>query len=95
MAASSTPTIAPQVFQEAPALRRFHDDRSAPGCGSVGGVPTTGFTVGGGYGALSEPLRTVQILRLRRKLDTNPSASRIVRTEHGVGYMFPLPVEPL
>jgi two-component system, OmpR family, response regulator len=35
----------------------------------------------------------VQILRLRRKLGTDPSAPRIIRTEHGVGYVFTLPVE--
>ena len=37
----------------------------------------------------------VQILRLRRKLETNPSAPRIIQTERGVGYVFSLPVEPL
>jgi two-component system, OmpR family, response regulator len=35
----------------------------------------------------------VQILRLRRKLGTDPSAPRIIRTERGVGYVFTLPVE--
>jgi two-component system OmpR family response regulator len=37
----------------------------------------------------------VQILRLRRKLETDPSAPRILQTERGVGYVFTLPVEPL
>ena len=37
----------------------------------------------------------VQILRLRRKLETNPSAPQIIRTERGVGYVFTLPVERL
>jgi two-component system, OmpR family, response regulator len=37
----------------------------------------------------------VQILRLRRKLEPDPSAPRIIQTERGVGYTFTLPVEPL
>ena len=37
----------------------------------------------------------VQILRLRRKLETDPSAPRVIQTERGVGYVFALPVEPL
>ena len=37
----------------------------------------------------------VQILRLRRKLETAPSVPRIIQTERGVGYVFALPVEPL
>ena len=37
----------------------------------------------------------VQVLRLRRKLETDPSAPRVIQTERGVGYMFALPVEPL
>ena len=37
----------------------------------------------------------VQILRLRRKLETNPSAPQIIRTERGVGYVFTLLVERL
>ena len=37
----------------------------------------------------------VQVLRLRRKLETDPSVPRIIQTERGVGYVFALPVEPL
>jgi two-component system, OmpR family, response regulator len=36
----------------------------------------------------------VQILRLRRKLEADPSAPRVIQTERGVGYVFALPVEP-
>ena len=36
----------------------------------------------------------VQVLRLRRKLEIDPSAPRVIRTERGVGYAFALPVEP-
>ena len=37
----------------------------------------------------------VQILRLRRKLERDPNAPRMIRTERGVGYVFAVPVEPL
>ena len=37
----------------------------------------------------------VQVLRLRRKLEVDPSAPRFIRTERGVGYVFALPVERL
>jgi DNA-binding response OmpR family regulator len=37
----------------------------------------------------------VQVLRLRRKLEIDPSAPRMIQTERGVGYIFALPVEPL
>src|SRR5215471_18149446 len=37
----------------------------------------------------------VQILRLRRKLELDPSAPRIIQTERGVGYVFAQPVERL
>jgi two-component system OmpR family response regulator len=36
----------------------------------------------------------VQVLRLRRKLEIDPSAPRVIRTERGIGYVFDLPVEP-
>ena len=36
----------------------------------------------------------VQVLRLRRKLETDPSAPRVIQTERGVGYIFALAVEP-
>jgi two-component system, OmpR family, response regulator len=36
-----------------------------------------------------------QILWLRRKLEPNASAPRIIRTERGIGYLFALPVEKL
>src|SRR3979411_455414 len=36
----------------------------------------------------------VPVLRLRRKLETDPSAPRVIQTERGVGYVFALPVEP-
>ncbi|MEA2738007.1 MAG: two-component system, OmpR family, response regulator [Acetobacteraceae bacterium] len=35
----------------------------------------------------------VQVLRLRRKLEADPSAPRAVQTERGVGYRFSIPVE--
>jgi two-component system, OmpR family, response regulator len=36
----------------------------------------------------------VQVLRLRRKLETASSAPRVILTERGVGYVFALKVEP-
>jgi DNA-binding response OmpR family regulator len=36
----------------------------------------------------------IQVLRLRRKLETDPSVPRAIQTERGVGYIFALPVEP-
>jgi two-component system, OmpR family, response regulator len=38
---------------------------------------------------------SVQVLRLRRKLETDPAAPSIIQTERGVGYVFALPVEHL
>ena len=35
----------------------------------------------------------VQILRLRRKLERDPSAPRMIQTERGVGYVFAVQVE--
>jgi DNA-binding response OmpR family regulator len=35
----------------------------------------------------------VQILRLRRKLEPNPSEPSLIKTERGVGYIFAAPVE--
>lgn len=35
----------------------------------------------------------VQVLRLRRKLETDPSAPRMIQTERGVGYVLSVPVE--
>lgn len=37
----------------------------------------------------------VQVLRLRRKLETDASSPRIIRTERGIGYVFDLPVQRL
>ncbi|MEA2783171.1 MAG: two-component system, OmpR family, response regulator [Rhodospirillaceae bacterium] len=37
----------------------------------------------------------VQVLRLRRKLEIEPSAPHVIKTERGVGYVFDLPVEQL
>lgn len=34
----------------------------------------------------------VQIMRLRRKLEIEPSLPSVIRTEHGIGYIFDLPV---
>jgi DNA-binding response OmpR family regulator len=36
----------------------------------------------------------VQVLRLRRKLEIESRAPRIIHTVRGIGYMFDLPVEP-
>jgi len=37
----------------------------------------------------------VQVLRLRRKLESNPEFPRTIMTERGVGYLFALPVQEL
>jgi DNA-binding response OmpR family regulator len=36
----------------------------------------------------------VQVLRLRRKLQTDPSVPSVIQTERGIGYVFAIPVEP-
>jgi two-component system, OmpR family, response regulator len=36
----------------------------------------------------------VQVLRLRRKLELDPSSPRLLKTERGVGYIFAAQVEP-
>ena len=35
----------------------------------------------------------VQIMRLRRKIEPEPTVPRYIRTERGVGYYFSIPVE--
>ena len=35
----------------------------------------------------------VQILRLRRKLETDPSAPELIKTERGAGYVFTAAVQ--
>jgi two-component system OmpR family response regulator len=35
----------------------------------------------------------VQILRLRRKIEVDPAAPELIKTERGAGYMFSVPVE--
>ena len=37
----------------------------------------------------------VQILRLRRKIESNPSQPKFIRTERGAGYLFDAPVETI
>ena len=37
----------------------------------------------------------VQILRLRRKIEVDPTEPRYVKTERGLGYVFDTPVEPV
>jgi two-component system OmpR family response regulator len=37
----------------------------------------------------------VQVLRLRHKLETDPSVPRVIKTERGTGYVFALPVVTL
>ena len=37
----------------------------------------------------------VRVLRLRRKLETDPGMPRAIRTERGVGYVFAMAVEPV
>jgi two-component system, OmpR family, response regulator len=37
----------------------------------------------------------VQVLRLRRKLESDPSTPSLIQTERGVGYIFSLPIEAL
>ncbi|HEY8368585.1 MAG TPA: winged helix-turn-helix domain-containing protein, partial [Thermodesulfobacteriota bacterium] len=35
----------------------------------------------------------VQVLRLRRKLEVDPSVPQLIRTERGAGYVLAVPVE--
>jgi DNA-binding response OmpR family regulator len=37
----------------------------------------------------------VQILRLRRKLESNPSRPDLIKTERGAGYLFNAQVEAI
>jgi two-component system, OmpR family, response regulator len=37
----------------------------------------------------------VQILRLRRKLEANPTEPELIKTERGVGYILTVPVDVL
>ena len=36
----------------------------------------------------------IQVLRLRRKLEADPSMPKLIKTVPGVGYDFAVPVEP-
>lgn len=45
------------------------------------------------HGGVFDRSIDVQILRLRRKLEIDPSSPRIIQTERGLGYKFALPVE--
>ena len=36
----------------------------------------------------------VQVLRLRRKLEVDPTTPRVIQTERGIGYVFTIPVDP-
>ena len=47
-----------------------------------------------GQGAFDRSI-DVQILRLRRKLETDPSAPALIKTVRGLGYTFTAPVQPL
>lgn len=44
---------------------------------------------------ISDRAIDVQVLRLRRKLQADPTASHVIQTERGFGYVFTLPVERL
>ncbi|MGH8728993.1 MAG: winged helix-turn-helix domain-containing protein [Burkholderiales bacterium] len=48
-----------------------------------------------GRGGYNDRSIDVQILRLRRKIEANPSAPQFIKTAHGAGYIFSVPVEVL
>jgi DNA-binding response OmpR family regulator len=51
--------------------------------------------VAGVHGDVFDRSIDVRILRLRRKLESESNAPRVIRTERGVGYVFDAQVESL
>ncbi|KAA3448001.1 DNA-binding response regulator [Mesorhizobium sp. SARCC-RB16n] len=47
------------------------------------------------HGEISDRSIDVQILRLRRKLETDARAPRLIKTKRGVGYVFSIPAQLL
>jgi DNA-binding response OmpR family regulator len=45
------------------------------------------------YEDVSDRSIDLQVLRLRRKLESNPSAPQFILTERGIGYVFAMFVE--